>query len=82
MSLNDSNSSKLFKEAKRYIPGGVNSPVRALKAVGREPIFVKRAKGSKLYDVDGNVYTDYVCSWGPLILGHSHPTDRRSCERW
>jgi len=66
-------SIELFKKAKRYIPGGVNSPVRAFKAVGGSPIFIKSAKGSKLYDADGNEYIDYVLSWGPLILGHAHP---------
>ena len=55
------------------LPGGVNSPVRAMRAIGRDPIFVERASGAELTDVDGNVYVDYVCSWGPLILGHAHP---------
>ncbi|MEW6161706.1 MAG: glutamate-1-semialdehyde 2,1-aminomutase [Nitrospirota bacterium] len=66
-------SDRLFKRACELIPGGVNSPVRAFRAVGRNPIFIDRAKGSKIYDVDGNIYIDYVLSWGPLILGHSHP---------
>ena len=66
-------SHKLFKRACELIPGGVNSPVRAFRAVGGNPIFIDRAKGSKIYDVDGNVYIDYVLSWGPLILGHTHP---------
>lgn len=61
----------LFQEAKKYIPGGVNSPVRAFGSVGGEPYFVDRAKGSHLWDTDGKEYIDYVCSWGPLILGHS-----------
>ena len=65
-------SSALFKEAKQYIPGGVNSPVRAFKAVGGDPIFVKEAKGAYLYDEDGNTLIDYIASWGPLILGHAH----------
>ncbi len=65
-------SSALFAEAKKYIPGGVNSPVRAFKAVGGEPIFVKRAKGAYLYDEDGNELIDFIASWGPLILGHAH----------
>ena len=65
-------SSALFKEAKQYIPGGVNSPVRAFKAVGGDPIFVKEAKGAYLYDEDGNRLIDYISSWGPLILGHAH----------
>ncbi len=55
------------------MPGGVNSPVRAFKAVGGNPLFIAKAKGSKIYDVDGNEYIDYVLSWGPLILGHAHP---------
>ncbi len=63
----------LFEEARKYIPGGVNSPVRAFKSVGGKPFFVEKGKGSKIYDVDGNEYIDYVCSWGPLILGHAHP---------
>ncbi len=66
-------SHRLFKRACKLIPGGVNSPVRAFKAVGGNPIFIDGAKGSKIYDVDGNVYIDYVLSWGPLILGHAHP---------
>ena len=66
-------SSKLFAEAQQYLPGGVDSPVRAFRAVGREPLFIARGQGSRIYDVDGNEYIDYVCSWGPLILGHAHP---------
>lgn len=65
-------SSALFAEAKQYIPGGVNSPVRAFKAVGGDPIFVKEAKGAYLYDEDGNKLIDYIASWGPLILGHAY----------
>lgn len=65
-------SSTLFAEAKKYIPGGVNSPVRAFKAVGGDPIFVKSAKGAYLYDEDGNRFIDYIASWGPLILGHAY----------
>ncbi len=65
-------SSALFTEAKTYIPGGVNSPVRAFKAVGGDPIFVKEAKGAYLYDEDGNRLIDYIASWGPLILGHAY----------
>lgn len=67
------NSLRLFKKAQKLIPGGVNSPVRAFRAVGGTPVFIDRAKGSKIYDIDGNVYIDYVLSWGPLILGHAHP---------
>ena len=77
-------SQELFEEAKRFIPGGVNSPVRAFKSVGGEPVFVERGKGAKVYDVDGNEYIDYVGSWGPLILGHAHPrvveAVQRACE--
>lgn len=65
-------SSTLFTEAQKYIPGGVNSPVRAFKAVGGDPIFVKEAKGAYLYDEDGNRLIDYIASWGPLILGHAY----------
>lgn len=66
-------SQELFKQACRYIPGGVNSPVRAFKSVGREPLFIERGKGSHIWDADGNEFIDYVCSWGPLILGHADP---------
>jgi glutamate-1-semialdehyde 2,1-aminomutase len=65
-------SEKLWKQAQRYMPGGVNSPVRAFKGVGGSPIFVERGKGAKIWDVDGKQYVDHVCSWGPLILGHAH----------
>lgn len=67
------NSVKLFAEAQKYIPGGVNSPVRAFKSVGLNPVFIERGEGAYLYDVDGNRYIDYVGSWGPLVLGHRHP---------
>jgi glutamate-1-semialdehyde 2,1-aminomutase len=66
-------SQGLFEEAQRYLPGGVDSPVRAFKAVGGTPPFIVRGQGSKIFDADGNEFIDYVCSWGPLILGHSHP---------
>ena len=66
-------SDNYFEEAQQYIPGGVNSPVRAFKGVGGSPLFIKHGKGSKIYDVDGNEFIDYVGSWGPLILGHAHP---------
>ena len=66
-------SSRLFTEAKELIPGGVNSPVRAFRSVGGTPLFIERAKGSSVRDVDGNTYIDYVGSWGPMILGHAHP---------
>ena len=71
--MNTSASDHLFASAKERIPGGVNSPVRAFKSVGRNPVFIKRAAGSKIWDVDGNEYVDYVGSWGPMILGHAHP---------
>ena len=66
-------SIRLYQEAQQYMPGGVNSPVRAFKSVGLNPLFISRAQGSRVYDVDGKEYLDYVCSWGPLILGHAHP---------
>lgn len=66
-------SHKLFAEAQAYIPGGVNSPVRAFKSVGGNPVYIAKGEGSKLTDVDGNTYIDYIGSWGPLILGHAHP---------
>ena len=66
-----SKSSKLFARALKHIPGGVNSPVRAFRQVGRDPFFVERAEGAKIWDVDGNEYIDYVCTWGPAILGHA-----------
>lgn len=69
--MNNGKSLKVYEEATKYIPGGVNSPVRAFKSVGLDPIFIERAHGSKIYDVDGNEYIDYICSWGPLMLGHS-----------
>jgi len=67
------NSKKLFEEAQNYIPGGVNSPVRAFKAVGGDPIFIKSAKGAYLYDEDGNEYIELINSWGPMIIGHANP---------
>ena len=66
-------SEQLFAEALKYIPGGVNSPVRAFRAVGGQPFFVNKAKGARVWDVDGNKYIDYVGTWGPAILGHAHP---------
>jgi glutamate-1-semialdehyde 2,1-aminomutase len=71
--MNHSKSEELFAHAKTVIPGGVNSPVRAFKSVGCNPIFIEKASGSKIYDADGNEYIDYVGSWGPMILGHCHP---------
>ena len=72
--MKTSNSKKIFEKAKKFIPGGVNSPVRAFQSVKKEyPIFIKSAKGSRLYDEDGNQYIDMIGSWGPMILGHNHP---------
>ncbi|MDQ3320995.1 MAG: glutamate-1-semialdehyde 2,1-aminomutase [Acidobacteriota bacterium] len=64
-------SEKLFAEAQKHLPGGVNSPVRAFKSVGRNPLYIKKAKGAKMIDVDGNAFIDYIGSWGPMILGHA-----------
>jgi len=69
----DARSAALYRRALAVLPGGVNSPVRAMRAIGRDPIFVERGAGAELVDVDGNRYVDYVCSWGPLIHGHAHP---------
>ena len=66
-------SRKLFDEARKYIPGGVNSPVRACHSVGCDPVFIIKARGASVFDADGNEYVDFVCSWGPMIMGHSHP---------
>ena len=66
-------SRELYSAARRLLPGGVNSPARAWTAVGGQPIFLARGQGSRVRDVDGNRYIDYVCSWGPMILGHAHP---------
>lgn len=71
--MNQLNSSQLFSRARQRIPGGVNSPVRAFKSVGGDPLFIKQAHGAKLTDVDGNEFIDYVGSWGPMIVGHCHP---------
>ncbi len=73
LSLTDTRSAELQRRALRVLPGGVNSPVRAMQAIGRAPIFIARGSGAELVDVDGNRYVDYVCSWGPLIHGHAHP---------
>jgi glutamate-1-semialdehyde 2,1-aminomutase len=73
VSLRDTRSEELYARARQYLPGGVNSPVRAMRAIGRDPLFVERGAGAEITDVDGNTYVDYVCSWGPLILGHAHP---------
>src|SRR5919108_861095 len=74
-------SDTLFEEAQRYIPGGVNSPVRAFRAVGGTPRFITRAAGAKIYDSDGREYLDYVASWGPMILGHAHPHVVRALQQ-
>jgi glutamate-1-semialdehyde 2,1-aminomutase len=71
--MNIENSTRLFQQAQALLPGGVDSPVRAFRAVGGQPLFIERGEGPYLYDVDGNRFIDYVLSWGPLILGHAHP---------
>ncbi len=71
--MNMRRSKRLYRKASSLIPGGVNSPVRAFRAVGGDPPFISHARGSKIYDVDGNAYIDYVLSWGPMIAGHAHP---------
>ena len=74
-------SEQLFERAKKVLPGGVNSPVRAYRAVGIAPRFITRADGAYIYDEDGKRYIDYVCSWGPMILGHNHPVIREAVEK-
>src|SRR5512146_489445 len=71
--LNTSKSAELFAEAQALLPGGVDSPVRAFRAVGGQPLFIDRGEGPYLFDVDGNRFIDYVLSWAPLITGHAHP---------
>ncbi|HTO23962.1 MAG TPA: aminotransferase class III-fold pyridoxal phosphate-dependent enzyme, partial [Spirochaetia bacterium] len=71
--LNLDKSRAYFAEASQLLPGGVDSPVRAFKSVGGDPLFIERGEGPWLFDVDGNRYIDYVLSWGPLVLGHAHP---------
>ncbi|MGE3636605.1 MAG: glutamate-1-semialdehyde 2,1-aminomutase, partial [Sandaracinaceae bacterium] len=78
--MSDSVSRALFEEAKKWMPGGVSSPVRAFKAVGEHPIFVDRAEGAYLVGADGTRYVDYVGSWGPMILGHAHPDVVRAVQ--
>ena len=73
MSYTFEKSKAAFARAQEVIPGGVNSPVRAFKAVGEAPVFVKHGEGAHITDIDGQTYVDMVCSWGPLILGHRHP---------
>ncbi|MBM3945805.1 MAG: aminotransferase class III-fold pyridoxal phosphate-dependent enzyme, partial [SAR202 cluster bacterium] len=72
--MNTSRSHGLYEEAKKLMPGGVNSPVRSFRGVGGEPLFIVRGRGSHIWDADGNEFIDYVGSWGPLILGHAHPS--------
>lgn len=79
--MNTTKSEQLFARSKEIIPGGVNSPVRAFGSVGRTPLFIDHAKGSHITDVDGNTYLDYVCSWGPGILGHAHPEVIEAVQR-
>ena len=79
--MNLHNSEELFAAACQVLPGGVNSPVRAYRSVGLTPRFIQRAEGSSIYDVEGRRYIDYVCSWGPMILGHNHPIIREAVEK-
>src|SRR4026208_1588124 len=79
--MNHSKSRALFERAQKRIPGGVNSPVRAFRAVGGDPPFLARGQGARVFDVDGNEYIDYVGSWGPLLLGHRHPVIIDALER-
>ncbi|MFQ5952922.1 MAG: aminotransferase class III-fold pyridoxal phosphate-dependent enzyme, partial [Candidatus Omnitrophota bacterium] len=72
---------KLFTEAKKFIPGGVNSPVRSFRAVGGSPVFIKKGKGSRIYSEDGKSLVDYCLSWGALILGHAHPKAVKSLDQ-
>lgn len=79
--MNTTKSKQLFEKAKKYIPGGVNSPVRAFKSVGGDPLFIERGQGSKFYDVDGNEYIDYIGSWGPHLFGHNPPFIKEALVR-
>ncbi|MBI4202633.1 MAG: glutamate-1-semialdehyde 2,1-aminomutase, partial [Chloroflexi bacterium] len=79
--MNLSRSQALFTEAQAVIPGGVNSPVRSFRSVGGTPPFIQRGQGAYLWDVDSNRYIDYVCSWGPLVLGHAHPDVVRAVQQ-
>ncbi|MHC4387762.1 MAG: glutamate-1-semialdehyde 2,1-aminomutase [Planctomycetota bacterium] len=79
--MSDTKNVRMFKRASKVIPGGVNSPVRAFKAVGGRPIFIEKAKGAYLYDAGGNRYLDYCLSWGPMILGHAHPEVLRQVKK-
>ena len=79
--MNTDQSARLFAQAKTLIPGGVNSPVRACRSVGCDPLFVRRAEGCLITDVDGNEFIDFVGSWGPMILGHAHPEVVEAIQR-
>ncbi|MGO9136533.1 MAG: glutamate-1-semialdehyde 2,1-aminomutase [Syntrophales bacterium] len=79
--MTNKSSQSLFRKASKYIPGGVNSPVRAFRSVDATPIFIEKASGSRIYDVEGREYVDYVSSWGPMILGHSHPDVVRTIQK-
>lgn len=79
--MQTSQSARLFEKAKNYFPGGVNSPVRAFRSVGGNPLFIERGKGSHIWDADGNEYIDYCCSWGPLILGHANDEVLHAVEK-
>ena len=81
MALSHDRSHEVFQRSLRYLAGGVDSPVRAFRAVGGEPVVIARGEGPYVYDVDGNRYIDYLCSWGPLILGHAHPAVVEACSR-
>ncbi|MDO9354416.1 MAG: glutamate-1-semialdehyde 2,1-aminomutase [Solirubrobacteraceae bacterium] len=73
ISIRDARSAEQYERAVKYLPGGVNSPVRAMRSIGRTPVFIERGSGAEIVDIDGNHYVDWVCSWGPLIHGHAHP---------
>ncbi len=79
--MNTTKSSQLFAEAQKHIPGGVNSPVRAFKSVGRDPLYIAKARGAKIWDVDGNEFVDYIGSWGPMILGHAQADVIRAIQK-
>ncbi|MCB0475707.1 MAG: aminotransferase class III-fold pyridoxal phosphate-dependent enzyme, partial [Flavobacteriaceae bacterium] len=79
--MNFKKSEKLYKEGLKHLVGAVNSPVRAFQSVGGNPLFIKKAKGSTITDVDGNEYIDYVLSYGPMILGHRHKKVQRAVEK-
>ena len=81
MAVNNSESTAWFDRALNALPGGVSSPVRAFRAVGGAPLFVDHAKGAHFEDLDGTRYLDFVCSWGPLILGHAHPGVLEAVQR-